>query len=158
MSQIVQVIDPVVDIKGESVYTVLKGGQTVTYKRFPATSYSNDYATFSCPPPSSRHIIDRDVMIQMPVSVAIVGAGSGTDFLHETGRDGFRQFPIASVTEVLTANINNASVSINLADVIHPLCRYNTDIRVRNSMYSVTPSMPDQFQDYDNGYNTNRKT
>jgi hypothetical protein len=63
-------------------------------------------------------------------------------------KDAPRSLPLSSSIDTLSATINNQSVNINLADVIHCLSRFNSDVKLKNGDWSTTPNYPDQTQEY----------
>jgi hypothetical protein len=151
--------DPRIDINEKREFVILQGGQRVTYKPVISTSFSNSSAQFSAPPPSPGIIVDRKIEIRYPVTVTINATGNAATAGQPTiqsGFDAFRAYPISSVTNTLTVTINNNASSINMADVIQPLLRYNTCRDTREYEYSTTPHMMDQYQTYEAGVGTNR--
>jgi hypothetical protein len=85
---------------------------------------------------------------------------TGTPPLGESilmpGRDAPRAFPLASIVDTFQASINNQSVSINIADIVHALMHYNTDTYLKEHDYSLTPSYQDQSQQYGDLFLANR--
>ena len=62
--------------------------------------------------------------------------------------DSLRQFPIASIMDVLTVQINGETVSDNMADKIHAMLCYGNDAERRGGDCSTSPCMPDNYQEY----------
>ncbi len=153
----VLVKDPVTILNNKREYAVLKSGSQATYKQFTTTSVSNSSIQFSCPPPSGGIIVDRKVYFLLPIRLTIVGTAPVGSTLLVAGSDAPREFPISSAIQTLDVTINNQSVSINLADMIHPLLHFNADEELDMLDYSMTPSYPDQSQAYSqlNGCNRN---
>lgn len=145
---VVNVLDPLVDINAKKEYTVLKGGQEVSYKPVLSTSYSNSAAQFSAPPPSPGIIVDRKVYLSVPVTLNFTGTAAPSQNLLQSGYDAFRQYPLSSNMNVLTVNINNTASSINMADTIGALLRYHNNEDLQEIEYSLTPSLMDQSQNY----------
>ena len=62
--------------------------------------------------------------------------------------DALRQFPISSLCDVLTVQINGESISDNLADKLHALLCFGNDREERQKSISTTPTAPDNYQRY----------
>jgi len=148
----VKIMDPKMNFNEERVYGVLDGPSESTWKEVIANSANNNSATFNVPPPSQNIGVGRVCYIKVPVSIAFtatITSGTPATLLQEY-YDGFRAFPISSICENLSATINNANVSISLADVIHPLSRYNNPDHILHKQYSIFPSMLDNCLEYAN--------
>src|SRR5579863_1447569 len=154
--QTVQVKDPRTIIHNARQYAILKGGKQVSYKAFTSTSISQSSIQFSCPPPSGAIIVDRKQYITLPIRLTFIGPGTNTTNLLQPAQDAPRSYPISSSIDTLQVTINNTSVSINMADVIQALLHFNTDAKLKEYDYSVTPTCPDQSQNYDDLLGTNR--
>lgn len=76
--------------------------------------------------------------------------------LLRSGFDAPRAYGLSSAIQTLQSTINNQSVSIDLADVIQPLLRFNTDEDLKTKDYSTTPTYMDQSQSYADLVGTNR--
>jgi hypothetical protein len=152
----VLVKDPVTILGNKREYAVLKSGSQATYKQFTTTSVSNSSIQFSCPPPSGGIIVDRKVYFMLPVRLTFTGTAPVGQTLLKSGTDAPREFPISSAIDTLQVTINNQSVSINMADIIHPLLHFNADEELDMLDYSMTPSYPDQSQAYSQLFGTNR--
>lgn len=148
----VRVIDPRLNFYDEREYGILTGGSQISWKPYTSTSFSNTSFNFSCPPPNPGICIDPRVYVNVPVRIDFTGTNPnvGANLLQDNF-DSFRAFPLSSVIQTLTVRINNSAASINLADVIHALTRYNTPHKIREFDYSLTPCMLDYFQSYTTG-------
>ncbi len=161
----VKVIDPVVKVDTVRDYAVLESGNKIQWKAYTSTSISSSSIQFSCPPPSSNIIIDRDQRLTLPIRLSFTGRIRTTNgaytpnaTLLNEGKDAPRSFPISSAMETLQVSINNDSISINLSDMVHALTRYNIGPDVRAKDYSMTPNYPDQSQNYSDLDGTNRNS
>ena len=130
-------------------HIVLQGGQRYTEVVHSADSWGSVgskpvQALWTVYPPSTQTIVDRLMRIRCYVEVKAVGG----DFQVGTN-DAPRQMPIHSMTDVLTVQINGASLSDNIGDKIGALLSYGNDSIERNKTWSSTPSMPDSFQQLD---------
>lgn len=152
----VAVLDPRVIIDNERTYAILKSGSQTTWKQYTTTSISNSSLNFSCPPPSGGVIVDRKMYMYLPIRLTFIGTPPNGETIIRANRDAPRAFPISSSIETLQASINNQSMSINIADIVHALMHYNTDNDVKNLDYSMTPSYQDQSQNYSDLFNSIR--
>ena len=145
----VKMIEPRADVTHDSMknHVVLQGGQRVTQQVSPSDSWGSPsgvpvQALFTVNPPSTQTIIDRRMKIRCYLDIT-------TDADLQLGsNDALRQFPIASITDVLTVQINGETVSDNVADKIHAMLCYGNDAQSRISTVSTSPSMPDAYQQY----------
>ncbi len=154
--QAVKVLDPRTMLKNSRQYAVLQSGKNVMYKAYTSNSISTSSIQFSCPPPSGNVIVDRKQYFTLPIRLTFTGDGANSIDLLQPKRDAPRAFPVSSSIDTLQCTINNTSVSINMADVIQPLLRFNTDRGLKDFDYSSTPSYPDQSQNYSDLYGTTR--
>ena len=60
--------------------------------------------------------------------------------------DGLRQFPLNSIVNVTTVQINGESVSDNTAEKLHALLTYGVTSQDLDKNASVSTAMPDQYQ------------
>ena len=100
-------------------------------------------AQWSINPPSTQTMVDRFIRVKAYIEVKCDG-----DEFQLGLNDALRQFPIASITDTITCQINGETVSQNSADWIHALGSYGTSAQERNKSLSTTTSQPDQFQEY----------
>ncbi len=88
--------------------------------------------------------------------ITLTGVPAATNKIIRANRDAPRSFPISSIIDTLQATINNQSVSVNMSDIIHALLHFNTDAKLKNHDYSMTPTCPDQSQNYSDLDGANR--
>lgn len=146
----VLVRDPISQVDSSRDYAILKGGNQVTWKQYTTTSISNSSITWSCPPPSGNVFVDRKQYVLMPVRLVFTGTGVLLNNLLTPGNDAPRAFPISGNLETLQAAVNGQSFSIFISDMVHALTHYDTDIKLHNKDYSMTPTYYDQTQLYAN--------
>lgn len=148
--------DPRTMVEKMRSYAVLKSGSQTTWKQWTTTSISGSSLQFSCPPPSGSVIVDRKIFLVMPVRLFFNGIPPAGQTLLQENRDAPRAFPVNSGIDTFSASINNQSISINIADIVHALMHYNTCNDLKNSTYSMSPSYQDQSQNYGDLFNTIR--
>ena len=148
--------DPRVMVEKMRTYAVLKSGSQTTWKAWTTTSISASSLQFSTPPPSGSIIVDRKIYLYLPLRLFFTGIPPLGQTLLQANRDAPRAFPINSSIDTFSATINNQSMSINIADVVHALMHYNTPNHLKNGDYSMTPSYQDQSQNYGDLFGTVR--
>jgi hypothetical protein len=145
----VKVLEPRVNVKAdvEKDHVVLQGGLRVNEQVNTADSWGSAGATpvqasWTVNPPSTSTIVDRNIKVRAYFEVS-------TDQPLQLGlNDALRQFPIASIMDVLTVQINGETVSDNMADKIHAMLCFGNDAETRRGDASTSPSMPDNYQEY----------
>ena len=144
----VLVRDPITMPESTRDYAILKGGQQVTWKKYTTTNISATSISWSTPPPAGNVFIDSKQYVSMGIRLVFTAPGALTGLTLNPGNDAPRAYPINGSLEVLQSSINGQSFSIYIADMIHALTHYNTDIRLHNKDYSLTPTYADQTQSY----------
>ena len=144
----VKVIEPRVNIKSdeEKNHVVLYGGLRYNEQVNVADSWGSPGASpiqalWNIFPPSTHTIVDRFFKIRCYLEVTC-----DADLQIGTN-DALRQFPINSILDVLTVQINGESVSDNIGDKIHALMCYGNRDEWTKSM-SMAPVSPDNYQEY----------
>lgn len=150
----VLVRDPRTILENARQFAVLKCGSTTTWKQWTSSSISTTSIQFTVPPPSGGIIVDRKIYFYLPMRLSFTGIPANGVTLLNIRRDAPRYMPIASILDTIQMSINNQSVSFNCADVIHALLRFNTDAKLKTHDYSLTPSCPDNCQNYADVYNS----
>jgi hypothetical protein len=144
----VKVIEPRVNVKTdmEKNHAVLYGGLRYNEQVNVADSWGSPatkpiQALWNIFPPSTQTITDRFMKVRCYVEIT-------TDADLQLGtNDALRQLPIASITDVLTVQINGESISDNLGDKVHAMMCYGDRSEWNKSM-SMAPTAPDSYQDY----------
>lgn len=155
----VQTLAPVTRVSEVRKFAILKAPAQVTWQVWQSSSFSSSSIAFSAPPPSLMSLISRKVYLVVDVTLNFAGTNTGSLPLLgvAAGIDGLRAFPLSSVISTLSATINGNQVSVQISDLISAYSRIQTPEKdVLDGEYSLTPSMPDQFQTYAEGFGTNR--
>jgi len=144
-----KVLDDRLMISDKITYGVLKGGENVTSATFAAISQANNQHTYNIQVPSLNTICDRRVLWKSKVTLKVTGIPATGNFLLDYGvKDALGAFPLHQLATVMSATINNTSVSVNVRDVIAPLLRVHN--RRELSLYNgTTPTAPDNCQKYE---------
>ena len=145
----IKVLEPRVNIKADSEknHVVLMGALRVNEQVNVADSWGSVgtkpvQALWTINPPSTTTILDRYMRVRAYFEITV-----DADLQLGTN-DALRQFPIASLCDVLTVQINGESISDNLADKIHALLCFGNERETRQGSVSTTPSAPDNYQQY----------
>ena len=132
-------------------YAVHKGGQQMTPAQFKAITATTSSHTFNVQVPSEQTLIDRRVLWQSQVILAITGTAPISQFLVNYGlTDALAPFPLHNCASVMTATINNNSVSINMSDVLPAILRFH-DKRELSRYNGMTPTAVDTYYNYADG-------
>jgi len=145
----VKVKDPRCDINSTNEQSgyVLFGGSRVTDNVIVADSAQLApsqpiNALFTVNPPSTMTIVDRDIRIRAYFEIE-------TDQPVQLGiNDALRQFPLNSIIDVSSVQINGENVSENSGDKLHALYCYHNSLEDGGRVVSTSPSYPDQYQQY----------
>jgi len=154
----------IADITPDLTYAVVSGASSTTYQQFTASSNSNSSLTWSVQLPSESIVMGRDALISTQMTLTI-NCGSQTNAQYQVpiGQSAFKYgvnssfspFPFSQLISTASAQINNTSVSVNLADVLPQLLALN-DRDYLASWNATTPSLPDgDYGTYSDGTGTN---
>jgi hypothetical protein len=137
-------------------YAVHKGAQSMTSSQFQAISKSNTSHTWNVQVPSETTLIDRRVLWQSTVilQLTIAGTPAGAQPIQYGLTDALAPFPLHQLASVMTATINNNSVSCNIRDVLPAMLRFN-DARELQRYNGYTPTQWDSFLNYSDGVGAN---
>lgn len=98
-------INPEIDSKQSDLPVHRIHGSQVTYRSYPATSYSNNSVQFSVVPPSMSTFMSRCIQVKFPLSIVYAGSVSDTsNLLLDDNYDSLRN--LADMRIVLNQNIN----------------------------------------------------
>lgn len=155
----VLVKDPRLDVHDSIKYAVIKGGQNVTMAQYPAISQSPSQLIFNIQVPSEQTLIDRRVLLQTDLTLSVtttdisgVLVGNASSCLY--GQDSsLAAFPLHQLMTVLSATINNNTVSLNVRDALPAILRVleQEDLYWYNGM---TPTFNDMLGSYTMGCNS----
>ena len=143
----IKCVDPVIaDITSDTEFSVLSGCAQKTYIATTANSRSNSTISFVANIPSQSTMVDRQVLLQVPmqfrVTYQVPTAGDPVEFNYGNN-DAFQCFPMASIMTSLQATINNTTVSNEMNYSLPALLKTN-DVDGLMRYNSMSPSLPDQ--------------
>ena len=132
-------------------YAVMKGGQSMNPASFQAVSQGNSSHVYNINVPSETTIIDRRVLWKSTVILSITGTAPAGQFLVNYGlTDALSAFPLHQLVNVMSAVVNNNSVSLNVRDVLPALLRFQDRKEVQR-YNGYTPVQFDVYQKYSDG-------
>lgn len=144
------IVSPRSDVKADMQrnHLIKVGASRIEPQSIPALAWGNAgakpiSAQWSINPPSTQTLVDRFVRVKVYLEVKCDGLAFQLGL-----NDALRQFPLASITDTITVQINGETVSQNTGDWIHALSIYGNNSSDRNSSVSTTAAMPDSFQQY----------
>jgi|WetSurMetagenome_2_1015567.scaffolds.fasta_scaffold26438_3 hypothetical protein len=137
-------------------YAVLTGGSDITPKTYSTTNIAQNSISFTTLPPSANTIIDRKAFLTVCVRLSFTGTVPAGGYLLNVNRDAPRAYPLSSALDTVGIQINGTKVSVDMADVVQALMRFNNDAKVKNLDYSMTPTAMDESQNYGDLVNTIR--
>ena len=144
--------DPQLDIVPR-VYYAKMGGSNITHNEYSAISSTNSQVVFSTTTPSVNVGLSRrmywqmNVVVTFPAGIVAANLPTVADLLRSTSA-GLRAYPCAYATDTLSLKLNNATITVNTADIIHATQRYGTNPDERNKFMSGSPSFPDEVSSY----------
>jgi hypothetical protein len=130
-------------------YAVHKGSQQMTPAQYNVTGTPNTSShVFNIQIPSETTLVDRRVLWQSQLTLQISGTAPAGQFLVNYGlTDSLSAFPLHQACNVMTSTINNNSVSINIADVLPAILRFN-DKRELSKYNGLCPVAFDTYGNY----------
>jgi hypothetical protein len=134
-------------------YAVEQGGSAITVQSFGASASSSSNHVYSVQVPSVSTVMSRNVKWRCRVAYTISGTvppkiGANDGFLIQYGTNCvLAPFPLNQACLTSTAQINNASFSVNTREVLDPLLR-QCDRRQLGLWSATTPTMLDNATPY----------
>jgi hypothetical protein len=155
---VVSVLDPRVAMKSYKNFAVMKTGSTINYQTITADGDSLSSINFNCNPPNPNTIVSRKVMCRFDFQIDFVGTRANSDGQNLlTGYVGTfgapRWAPLASITQVLSVNINDTLVTNNVMNLLPIISRCNTTDYDYVKTLSTFPSYTDFYANYSDATN-----
>jgi len=136
-------------------FAVEKGALSLTNSPFSAIAANGSQHTYQIQVPSENVFVDRAIDWTSTCFLSATVTVGGTFVLGETilnfGRDcALAPFPLHSLTQTLTATINDTTTTMNTNDVLREVLRL-TDLK-KNREQRTCPTFLDNYRDYDTAY------
>lgn len=148
--EVVEVIDPVLNLEHKRRYGAIDAGKEIRYAKFDSQSTTNNsQVNIICNPSSKDVVIHPQAYLRSVITMALTGTGSANLFTENYGINAaLRAFPINNITQTLTGTFNNTAVTTNISEYISAVLRYNNEWTNFDREFSTCPSMLDQSQTY----------
>ena len=149
---IYRAIEPRIDFDNESLYVIGEGGSQVSYRQWPATTYSDVSITIPTTQSPDIAIVSK-VFIRITFFVTITGTPSPGSTLIQIGQDAPRFLPFNSVLNNMSMTINNSTFTQNINQYFDSLMHYNCKPEEYGFDFSGAPSFIDTYQNYEDWVN-----
>jgi hypothetical protein len=136
-------------------YQVLKGGQDITCQTYKAISQSTSNHVYNVAVPSLETIIGREVLWKSTVTLKVTTTNrpAGTYAVNYGVADALAPFPLHSLVNVMSATINNNTVSFNVQETL-PLLLRMVDPDKLSKYDCMTPTALDYLANYGDAIQT----
>jgi hypothetical protein len=111
--------DPRLDVSDSIKYAVVKGGQNVTASPFLNISESDSQVVWNIQVPSEQTIVDRRVLWSSTLTITV---DVSSNIIYGVTW-ALASFPLHQLISVMSATINNNTVSLNVNDVLPAIIR-----------------------------------
>ncbi len=91
---------------GDTAYAVETGVESAQQYAFPASSHSNAVSQFQINVPNTSAVMDRRVLLEMPVQLTFACADVSPDTCLIDGRDAWRAYPLDAIMDNVKVTIN----------------------------------------------------
>lgn len=148
-----RVMDPRLEIReGQRKYNAVGGAMVNSWQQFNATNINNSSFQITCNPPSQNICVSRLVYKRVTFSWTITGVNTSGGTLLNQGYIAPRALPLTSVTQAEQITLGNDTITQSpVQQYWRALLRYRNDLENRNGAFSLSPSMLDQHQSYEEG-------
>lgn len=139
-------------ITDQQVFAVRQGASNNTFQTFSAVSASSSGMIFNVQLPSESVVLSRDISLRASLTVSFK---SGNEELQYIENVALAPFPMAMGMQSISSQINNSTVSLNLADILPQLLCMN-DIKDINKYQGTCPTLRDDvYFDYNDAQDVN---
>ena len=145
------VIDPRI-VQNPPTYAVEKGALSLTNSTQSAIANSSSQQAYNVQVPSENIFIDRAVDwncdVNLAVTVSLPATAAGTRFFTEGEDWALAPFPLHQCASVMSATINDSTVTVNTSDVLNQILRL-VDLKDCRRQRTC-PTMLDRYVHYPN--------
>lgn len=131
-------LDASIGLQSTTHYDI--NGSQVTFRTYPATSWSNNAIKFSIIPPSMDVYVNRSLMVTTPITITYTGTTtSPSALLLDSGYDALRSLAGSRIIRTLNVNINGISVPVTsfYDTYVEPLLHYDEDYRKKHPLGAI---------------------
>ena len=156
---VVKVMDPRLKINDQRMAVSLKGSLVNSAQQFYATNLNNSNVQITCNPPNRGIVVSRLVYKHFVFNITISGTNSvAGSTLLQPGFYAPRAYPLLAVTSSEQMTINNDTLTQAPVSQYWPaLLWYHNKFDNRFGQGSLSPSMLDQFQNYNDSFAINSR-
>lgn len=148
--------EPRTALSGNKSFITVKGGNSVTYYGYNATSYSQSQFTWDATVPGKQNICDRIIMTTTPTTFVFTPTVAVPNQLClQSNLDSLRAYPLESVLQSCRAVLNGYAIDIQSKDIVHILSRFHTPLEYNSTYGSLFPNFLDNYQNYSDGVLSN---
>ncbi len=151
------VFAPETDFSHPLLAMIQKTGNDINVSPQTAQSYSNSNISFNIIFNNEQSVIDRHIPLQLNLVISGTGPApvSGNLLQQNQGLFALRSWPLAHCMNALSMRINDQSFSVVPQLFIHGLQHTYIGQDDANLWLSTFPSLPDNYQTYDQGLGAN---
>lgn len=153
--EVVRVRDPRIILDNKRVFSCLESGLDIRYKNWVATSWNNSTLNFITQPSDANTITDRMISLSAGMRVLITATVQPGFSVLQPNADAPRNLPLHSLLNNIIISCNNTNFSQQIAEMVHPLQRYDVPENVRAIDQSSAPTALDNCQNYFDVLNEN---
>lgn len=160
--QPILVTDEITDVMNVDKVAIVQSGSQITRKSFTPNTSSSQAISYSCNPPAGNIIVSRNVKLKAGLRLVMNGRAITTDAgfvdpvsLVNANRDGPRKLPLAGCINTVSATINNATVTMQYAEMIRTLSEFYVDDKFKSTELSTTACYSDKSFEYESLIGTN---
>lgn len=154
--ELVQVLDPIVDIPAKRFYGVIQGAtdSLVSEQQHPNGITNQLYWNVDV---GKSGFISRDIKIKCNATLTFTGTvEAGITKLINSNYDSLRANPLSAITMNCELMLNGRSISCEPQKIQSVLDRIGVDADRNTRIFSTAPTKPDVYQLYADGVNTNK--
>jgi hypothetical protein len=145
--------DARLNASSEIRFGVMKGAQSISSAKYPASAQSTNSAVWNIQVPSQSTMIDTHVLLRSRLKVTVTGSVTGAaetgSFLVNLGTDSaFAPFPCHQFGTNWSATINSNQVAVNMNDVLEPIIR-SLPKESLAAFEGMTPVLSDNVYEYE---------
>lgn len=142
------VVDPLLQLDDKINYAVLRGAQSISTQKFPATSQTASSHIYSVQVPSTTTVVDRNLVWGSDITFELKGTVLADKFLVEYPTNTIlAPFPLNQLCTNMSVQINNTTLSLPVNQVLDPLLR-SVDKDDIARWQGSTPTQLDYYGDY----------
>lgn len=146
--EVVRVRDPRAFLDNQRYFAAIDSSADIRYKNWTAQSWNNSTINFITQPSSADSITDRMISISAGMRVLITATVQPGYSVLQPNCDAPRNAPLHSLLNNIVMTINNTNISQQIAEMFHPLQRYDVPESVRAIDQSSMPTALDNCQNY----------